>query len=384
MTLMERSILGQLSLLALASGSAMLFLVAFVKAAALMVAFAAGDFSWSAFGELLLYSLPDQAALLLPLVTYGCILWTYARLLDDRELIALSIAGISPAGLARPAVWFALAMMLLTAVTTFWLVPLSFGLFKDREHEIRSGLATALLEPGRVNPVGGDLAVYFRASDAAGALAGVILYDARDPLTRKTVVASRALMQRSGDALVFVLEDGSIQEQADGQPVPRIVVFDNLTVNLDAASLGFRPRSARGVNERPLGELLFGQPGPHEPEMRPVMRAHGHHQLSTPLLCLSLAGAALWLVLAPPAGRRAPPWWRWPAALALGAASQWLIVAAASLAESDNSLLAAIWLAVLLPGLVGWRALLKRPRPRRRGSAGPRQPAALAAKRAGS
>ena len=145
MTTIDRSILRQLTVVALFSGVTMLLILAFVKASGLLLLFASTAVSWGTLGELLLFSLPDLAGLLVPLLTFGTVLWVYARMADDRELVVLSGAGASPWRLGRPALLFAAVMTLVGWTLMLWLVPLSYGAFKDREYEIRSGLASALL-----------------------------------------------------------------------------------------------------------------------------------------------------------------------------------------------------------------------------------------------
>lgn len=382
MSILDRTILRQLLLLALSSGIALVMIMSFVKATGLIMLFASSGGSWRLLGEVLLYSLPDMAALLLPLLTFGVTLWVYARMADDRELAVMAGAGLSPLRLARPAMVFALAMTLLAWLTTLWLVPLSYGGFKDREHAIKSGLASAILEPGRVNPVGSSLAIYYSDGSPEGLLQGVIIYDARNPQVRQTIVAERARMVRTEADLTFILEAGSVQRLFRGRVLPEIIGFGQFTLTADAASLGFAGRSGRGVNERTIDELLFAEPvSDWERQRIPMFRAHGHHQLATPLGCLAMAGAALAMVLLARPNRRGPPWWRWPLALGIGAGSQWIVLAATSLAEGDNALLALIWGAVLLPGAVGWWLLA-----RGRGGrlAPPRRPRPMAAQGAGA
>lgn len=370
MTTIDRSILRQLTVVALFSGVTMLLILAFVKASGLLLLFASTAVSWGTLGELLLFSLPDLAGLLVPLLTFGTVLWVYARMADDRELVVMSGAGASPWRLGRPALFFAAVMTLVGWTLMLWLVPLSYGAFKDREYEIRSGLASALLEPGRFNPIGGELAVYFRDGDPATTLEGIIIYDIRLPEVRRTIIAESGRLVRDKGGMTFLMENGYVQEREARRTLPRIVGFETFGLSADAESLGFSQRHGRGINERPIDELLFEEPIPEEQHLKSVFRAHGHHQLAQPLLSLALAGAALWLVVAAPPGRRGAPWWRWPAALAVGAGSQWLLVAAASFAERDNALLPGIWIAVLLPGAAAWWLAMKGWRARR-GRSGP-------------
>jgi len=383
LALIDRAILKQLLLVSTISGLSMIVLMLFLKAGALLVLAASTGVSWGTVGALMLYNIPDQTAQLLPLLTFGTVLWTYARAADDREMVVLLSAGAGPLRIARPALMFCGITAIVCWTMTLWLIPLSFGAFKDREHEVRAGLASALLQEGQFNPIGRKIVLFFREGQLGGEMRDVVFYDARDRDKVQTIVAERAWMDRSAEELKFLFESGSVQRRPRDYSRPDLIEFERFTLGADAASLGFSKRSGRGINERPIEELLFAEPSPQEAHLLAVFRAHGHHQLVKPLLCVSLTGIALLLILGPAPGRRAAPWWRWPAALTLGAANEWLLLAASSAAERNIALLPAIWLAVLLPGGVAWWFYL---RGGRRGRLRPPRLArnVLAPKRAGT
>ncbi|HKY95372.1 MAG TPA: LptF/LptG family permease [Kiloniellales bacterium] len=354
MALIDHAILRQLLLIGLISGLVMILLMLIVKAGALLVLAASTGVSWNTVGSLLVYNIPDLAAQLMPLLTFGTVLWIYARAVDDREVVVLLAAGVSPLRLARPALIFAALTTAVAWTMTLWLIPLSFGAFKDREHEVRAGLASAILQEGTFNPIGRKLVLFYREGQLGGVMQDVLFFDARNKDRLQTIIAERAWMDRSAEELKFLFESGSIQQRPNDGSKPDLVQFERFSLSADAESLGFSKRGGRGINERPIGELLFAQPSAEEAHLLPVLRAHGHNQLVKPLLCVMMSGLALLLVMAPAPGRRGAPWWRWPAALTLGAGSEWLLLAAVSAAERDLALLPGIWIAALLPGGLAW------------------------------
>lgn len=354
LALIDRAILRQLLLVGLISGVAMILLMLILKAGALLVLAASTGVSWGTVGSLMLYNMPDQVAQLMPLLTFGTVLWIYARATDDREVVVLLSAGVSPLRLAKPALIFAAITTAIAWTMTLWLIPVSFGAFKDREHEVRAGLASAILQEGQFNPIGRKLVFFFREGQLGGVMQDVLFFDARDKRKDQTIIAERAWMDRSSDELKFLFESGSMQQRPHDGSKPDLIEFERFTLSADAESLGFSKRGGRGINERPIGELLFDEPVPEEAHLLPVFRAHGHNQLVKPLLCVMMTGLALLLILAPAPGRRGAPWWRWPAALTLGASNEWLLLAAVSAAERDLSLLPVIWIAALLPGGLAW------------------------------
>jgi lipopolysaccharide export LptBFGC system permease protein LptF len=78
--------------------------------------------------KLLLYALPQTLPFALPLGVLVGILLGLSRMSADNEIIAMRASGISSANVARPVLLFSFFAMVVTALASLWLTPLSLHL----------------------------------------------------------------------------------------------------------------------------------------------------------------------------------------------------------------------------------------------------------------
>jgi LPS export ABC transporter permease LptG/LPS export ABC transporter permease LptF len=78
--------------------------------------------------KLLLYALPATLPFALPLGVLVGILIGLSRMSADSEIVAIRAAGVSSVSIARPVMLFAFVAMVITALASLWLTPLSMNL----------------------------------------------------------------------------------------------------------------------------------------------------------------------------------------------------------------------------------------------------------------
>lgn len=91
----------------------------------------------------------DALTILMPLAVLLGVLLAYGRLWRDSEMAVLQSSGLDLAGLLRPLALFALPMMGIIALVSFWLAPASDRLSQQLMQEASRSLIVAGLEPGK-------------------------------------------------------------------------------------------------------------------------------------------------------------------------------------------------------------------------------------------
>ena len=81
--------------------------------------------------ELTVLLLPAFMLIILPIALFLAVLNTYNRLLSDREIVVMRVAGRSNIGLAKMALGLGVVVGAIVLVLSFYLVPASFRKFKD-------------------------------------------------------------------------------------------------------------------------------------------------------------------------------------------------------------------------------------------------------------
>lgn len=248
------------------------------------------------FLHLTLLLLPSFLALILPISVFAVVLFTYNKLVTDRELVVLRAAGWDQHQLARPALAMALLGTLVGFVLSLYVMPESFRSFRDQQFKIRTEYSSILLQEGVFNRIADDVTVYIRSRGEDGELIGILVHDNRDPKRPITMMAERgALVAREGQPRV-VMVNGSRQEVERGTGRLKMLYFERSVVDLgnmgdDIGARYFEPR------ERNLTELFTITA--EEVGIRDIgrHRVEGHTRLITPLANISYTLIALATVL---------------------------------------------------------------------------------------
>ncbi|HEY6988903.1 MAG TPA: LptF/LptG family permease, partial [Bryobacteraceae bacterium] len=82
----------------------------------------------SVVAKLLLYALPSTLPFALPLGVLVGILIGLSRMSADNEITAMRAAGVSSVSVARPVLAFSFLALIVTALASLWLTPLSLRL----------------------------------------------------------------------------------------------------------------------------------------------------------------------------------------------------------------------------------------------------------------
>ncbi len=89
--------------------------------------------------------LPNFLVLVLPIALFTVIVFTYSKLINDRELVVMRAAGLSQFSLALPALILAFVVTLFGYALNLYLVPQSYTKFRDLQWDIRYSYSHILL-----------------------------------------------------------------------------------------------------------------------------------------------------------------------------------------------------------------------------------------------
>lgn len=242
------------------------------------------------FLHLIMLLLPNFLVIILPIAVFTTILFTYTRLINDREVVVMRAVGVSPLGLARPGIIVALLVTGCAYAMHLVVVPSANQALKALQWEIRYNVSHVLLEEGAFNDFGDGITVYVRERSGDEQLRGILVHDSRDPARIYTLMAERgALVRGQGGGSRVILFNGSRQEVDEQNHSLSILYFERYTFELDDSRDGAVERH-RDARERRLGELLDVR---NDPTVEP--RDHGrflvtaHHRLTAPLSALVYA-----------------------------------------------------------------------------------------------
>ncbi len=293
---------------------------------------------------------PGFVAVILPITTFVVVQFVYQRLAGDRELTVMRAAGLSPLGLARPALTLSVLAALTCLVLNVWLVPASYAAFREYQYEIRNRLAAFLLQEGVFTPISDQLTVYVRSRDPDGGLRGILVEDDRQKNTRATILAERGRLVDTGGPPRVLLFNGSREEIDKQTGRLDVLTFAENTLDL-VDSVKNQEVRYRDATEMSVAELLH--PDPHDvtnPHDIGKFLVEAHRRMSAPLTAISFALVALVSVLTGSFQRHGNVL-RPTAAILAVVGLLALGLAVANLAARLPVLLPLVWLEAIVPGL---------------------------------
>ena len=247
--------------------------------------------------------LPRLLIIILPIATFGTLLFGYYRLQTDSEIVVMRAAGTSTYALAKPGLVVGGVIAVFMTVLTTFLLPASYREFKDQEFAIRHEFGSVLLQEGSFNTIAPGVTVFVHKRGADEELQGIMLHDNRDPEKPQTWLAERGAMVATDDGPRALLLNGNRQQVDRVRGTFSMLLFEQTTLDIAeaAGSSGTRWREPR---ERFLHELFDPQDTRPSGTYYADLIAEAHSRLVQPILPLTCAAVTLAILLTGSYSRR--------------------------------------------------------------------------------
>jgi lipopolysaccharide export system permease protein len=306
--------------------------------------------------------LPNFLTLILPIALFAVVLFTYNKMIADRELVVMRAAGLSQMAIARPALVLGGGVTVLAYLINLWLLPESYRMFRELQWDIRYNYSHVLLQEGTFNPVSQDVTVYVRKRSSDSQLHGVLVHDTRNQAKPATMMAERgALIEAEGKSRV-VMFNGNRQEVDRDTNRFSILYFDRYAFDIELGRKGDTIVRYREPRERTLGELFDVRSDPYTPERDwGKFIVEGHKRLASPLASLGYTLVALACMMYGTYGRRQQTQ-RIVIAVAIIVALQATTLGLENLAARNTKLAFLLYVVAVVPSIAAYFAMLRNPR----------------------
>jgi lipopolysaccharide export system permease protein len=255
-----------------------------------------------AFAWVTILALPQLISLILPMAVFIAVVYALNRMHSESEIAVLYGAGVSRQRLARPILQLAVLAALAHLTINVIIQPASFKERREVFYELRTDIASSLVEEGSFTYPAEGLTLYARSRGGGGELRDMLINDGRQELPITYTARAGAIVTIDG-APAIVMRDGQVQRQTEEGSVD-VLDFDRYVLQFegvfDEPEMFYLKSS-----DRTLFELFFPDKTAHF-DQRNVEQflAEGHARLSAPLLNIALAMIALVGVLVGEFSRR--------------------------------------------------------------------------------
>ena len=189
---------------------------------------------FTSFLGLTVLMVPFIVSIIVPFVSFIAVIFVYNKLISDNEITVMAASGLSPAQIARPAIWLAIVITLVHLGLNLWIVPISQAKFYDTQWNLRYGLAHMKLQESAFTELADGLVVYVDKASGHD-LSQVMLSDMRDKQAPLTIFAEKGKLVATTRGLSIVMSNGSLQAKGDGITTGTFASFD---MDLNVADKG--------------------------------------------------------------------------------------------------------------------------------------------------
>ena len=239
-------------------------------------------------------SMPLWLMIAIPISGFIAVNWVFSRILADRELLVMQSIGLSPLQLAKAPIALGILLTTFLAVNTVYILPTSFGIYKDLQFKLRNSIPTILLRDGVFIEVVDDMTMFIRSRDKDDIMRDIFIHDARIADRIITMTAqSGEFIGRDGSP-TLILQNGERSERnAEGQS-GAVLLFDTHSVTITRNTSQQAKRPVIDINEDSISNLLSSDAA-HSTQQYLQRHAEGHYRIASPWLglCLALLSAAI-------------------------------------------------------------------------------------------
>ena len=304
-------------------------------------------------------SMPLWLMIAIPISGFIAVNWVFSRILADRELLVMQSIGLSPLQLAKAPIALGILLTTFLAVNTVYILPTSFGVYKNLQFKLRNSIPTILLRDGVFIEVVDDMTMFIGSRDDNDIMRDLFIHDARITDRIITMTAqSGEFIERDGSP-TLILQNGERSERnVEGQS-GAVLLFDTHSVTITRNSSQQTERATIDINEDSISNLLSPDAA-HSPQFYLQRHAEGHYRIASPWLGLGLALLSAAIILR---GQVRRDLWTRRVSLNIGACVLVIVAVVVSRGWATNN--ANLWpfihLSVLAPIIIAFW-LLRQPR----------------------
>lgn len=301
------------------------------------------------FVVLSLYTLPMLIGIIMPFVVFIAVMFVYNKTIENNEVTVMFASGIPPKMVARPAICFAIVVMIVNFALSLWFVPKTQDRFMGAQWELRYGLGHLKLRESAFNNMVNGVVIYVEKVNQKDLL-GLVMRDGRNPGDERFITSEQGKLVNTPNGLSIVMGVGGLQMSGRNEVV--IGTFDGAQMDLEMneanESKSFHARRISTTELILASRLLDG----YQPSQRSKIVSELANRFLAPLMGLIFVLVAMAAMLKSSALRRRTSFAGLKAAIMMIAVETMFMLLSAGAATMTALYLLAFGQVLLICGLV--------------------------------
>ena len=232
-------------------------------------------------------AMPLWLMIAIPISGFISINWVFNRILSDRELLVMQSVGLSPLQLAKAPIALGIFLSSFLMVNSVYILPASFGVYKDLQFKLRNSIPEILLRDGVFIEIVDGMTMFVGDRDDNENMRDIFVHDARDASRTVTMTAETGRFLTASAAPTLVLQNGERSERTATGKNGAVLLFETHSLKITRDKTAPTERAGVDMNEDTIGNLLSRDVEQAASYFR-QRHAEGHYRVASPLLALAL------------------------------------------------------------------------------------------------
>jgi len=240
--------------------------------------------------------IPLWLTIALPIAGFVAVNWVFHRILADRELTVMQAVGLSPVQLAKAPIALGVLLTSILYFNSVYLLPTSFGTYKDLQFNLRNGIPVILLQDGVFTEVVPGLTMFIGSRSENDVVNDVFIQDTRTVDRTIILTAENGKFVGEDNRPTLILGNGQRSEVDSEGESGALLLFETHSLSLMTNEKKPSERVANDMNEDSIRNLLDAEKSPYA-EYAFQRIAEGHYRIASPLLALALVMTVVTIIL---------------------------------------------------------------------------------------
>ena len=228
----------------------------------------------------------------LPIALFIAILWVISKIQSDRELVVMQAIGMNDRQFSFAPLSLAILVSLFQIINSVYLLPASFGEFKQRQIDLRNAIPSILLQDRVFVDLAPELTIYIDERVSENTVRNVFIQDAREENKVITLTASNGIFDIENGRPVLILENGERSELNEGQTASASLLFQQYKLYFARSFNSTNHTRSIDMNEDSISNLLNPEKATDERFIAQRI-SYAHYRISAPFLAFTLALIAI-------------------------------------------------------------------------------------------
>lgn len=184
------------------------------------------------FIKLVSLLIPYLLFMIMPIISVIGVIYVYARLQDERQLIILRGAGLNNYEIAKPALLVATILTIIAAYISAYLMPVSYNNLKKNISNVKETYVSNIIENRTFNQISKYATIYVDRKNKNNEMQGIILFDNKIPENKTIFFAKKGeILNFDQQNTKFLLSEG-LRHSYDTQGNITTLHFDHLVIEI--------------------------------------------------------------------------------------------------------------------------------------------------------